>query len=465
MDLFVSLRFLKRKFFAINHRKPSIMHMTTPNQQPDHIFRFIIAVIIIVLLITVSGRFLHLETPPAEPPPASIPIEGSQWRLFVQEEVPPAQVIEEERGLFVKLTINVFHDLNLDGLQGDPKLGNHLVRLYNVEDYTDTKLYEEEVLTDNEVRLCYRLTCKKPDKNGQITFLVPKTTFDTNTTLPITIDYRPGRYVYYSFNQPGTINGTLEGKNIILAPQFYGSGDFELPTNRMYTEFTIGFSNYPCVLPFDESVLGELLPMNFYDFNPGDGEIITFDGDEPQTLQDIDPAFGNYNSRNHAGFDFYYPRKEKVVRYSCLLEPSYRPLSSSADYGNIVLNVDPQYDSGEFLIGYGHLESPNINAFSAEGLSFGDAFGVVGDKGSSITHLHFAFGDFAEYRLGGSSAFCAIPIFPYIGGEKPVSSIAYGTSQLGEELCYDNDHTTYIVFKQEGDKIYAPFVPTLDISE
>lgn len=441
------------------------MHLQAPNQQPDHIFRFIVAVAVVVLLITVSGSFLHLETPPADPPAASIPIEGSQWRLFVNEELPPAEVVEENGGLFVKITLNIFHDLNLDGIQGDPELDGNMVRLYNVEDYADTKLYEEETITNNSVRLCYALTCKKPNKDGEITFLIPKVTYDISNTIPITLDYRPGRFVYHTFNQPGTIHGTLEGKNIILSPQFSGGGDIELPTNRIYSEFTIGFSDYPCVLPFDESVVDELIPMNFYDFNPGDGDIVTFDGDEPTTLKDIDPVFGNFNSRNHAGFDFFYPRMEKIVRYSCVLEPSYRPLSSSAEYGNIVFNLAPDYDSGEFLVGFGHLQSPDVNTYANEDLRFGDAFGVIGDKGSSIIHLHYAFGDFAEYRKGGKYTFCALPLFPYIGEDKKVEKIAYGTSQLGEELCFDNSHQTYTVFKQEGDKIYAPFVPALAIGD
>ncbi len=71
----------------------------------------------------------------------------------------------------------------------------------------------------------------------------------------------------------------------------------------------------------------------------------------------------------------------------------------------------------------------------------------------------------AEYRKGGRYTFCTIPIFPYIGEDKEIEKIAYGTSQLGEELCFDNSHPTYTVFKQEGDKIYAPFVPALAIGE
>ena len=133
------------------------------------------------------------------------------------------------------------------------------------------------------------------------------------------------------------------------------------------------FSEYPCVLPFDESVVDELLPMNFYDFNPDSGTIINFNGGEPATLQDIDPAFGSYDSRNHAGFDFFYPRMEKIVRYSCILEPEYRPLSSSEEYGNLVFSLDPDYDSDEFLVGFGHLQSPDVNTFSADGLRFGQA--------------------------------------------------------------------------------------------
>ncbi|MEE4193856.1 MAG: hypothetical protein V2J07_01530 [Anaerolineae bacterium] len=441
------------------------MHLQAPNQQPDHIFRFVIAIVIVVLLITVSGSLLRLETPPADPPPASIPIEGSAWRLFVNDNTPPAQVVEENGGLFVKITLTIFNDLNLDGMQGDPELGTNQVRLYNVEDYTDTRLYEEEIITDNRVRLCYGLTCKKPNNEGQISFLVPKVTFDVSNTIPITLDYRPGRYAYHAFNQPGTINGTLEGQQIILSPQFYGGGDIELPTNRVFTEFKIGFSDYPCVLPFDESVLDELLPMNFYDFNPGEGAITNFDGEEPSTLQDIDPAFGAYNSRNHAGFDFYYPRMEQIVRYSCLLEPEYLPLSSSPEFGNIVFSLDPEYDSDEFLVGFGHLEAPDVNNFDATGLRFGEAFGTIGDKGSSITHLHYSFGDFAEYRMGGSITFCAVPIFPYIGENLDVKEVAYGNSQLGEEVCFDNLHPTYTVFMQEGDQIFAPFVPSMSIGD
>ena len=441
------------------------MHLPTPNQPPDHLFRFVIAIVVVVLLIVVSGSLLHMDTPPADPPPASIPVEGSAWRLFVNEEVPPAETVEESRGIFVKITLDVFHDLNLDGLQGDPEQGDNRVRLYNVEDYTDSKLYQEETITDDRVRLCYGLTCKKPNENGQITFLVPKVTFDVSNTIPITIDYRPGRFVYHTFNQPGTLHGTLEGQQIILSPQFYGSGDIDLPTNRIYTEFKVGFSNFPCVLPFDESVVDELLPMNFYDFNPGDGKIINFDGEEPTTLQDFDPAFGAYNSRNHAGFDFFYPRKEKIVRYSCLLEPEFRPFSSSAEFGNIVFNLEPEYDSDPFLLGFGHLQAPDVNGYNDDGLKFGEAFGVIGDKGSSIIHLHYSFGDFAEYRKGGRYTFCAIPLFPYIGDELEVQEIAYGTSQLGEELCFDNRHPTYTVYQVDGDTIYAPFVPSMSIGD
>ena len=92
-------------------------------------------------------------------------------------------------------------------------------------------------------------------------------------------------------------------------------------------------------------------------------------------------------------------------------------------------------------------------------------FGVIGDLGSSIIHLHYSFGDYAEYRKGGSITFCAVPLFPYIGEELEVKDVAYGESQLGEELCFDNRHPTYTVFKQEGLKIYAPFVPSIAIGD
>ena len=315
------------------------------------------------------------------------------------------------------------------------------------------------------MRLCYGLTCKRPNRNGEISFLIPKTTFDVSNTIPITLDYRPGRFAYHMFNQPGTIHGTLEGDKIILSPQFTGSGDIELPTNRVFTEFKIGFSDYPCVLPFDESVVDELLPMNFYDFNPNSETIINFDGEEPGTLQDIDPAFGSYNSRNHAGFDFYYPRMEKIVRYSCVLEPEFRPLSSSVDFGNLVFMLDPEYNSDDFLVGFGHLQSPSVATFDEANLRFGDAFGVIGDRGSSIIHLHYSFGDFAEYRKGGSITYCAIPLFPYIGEELEVQDVAYGVSQLGEELCFNNRHPTFTVYRQEGTQIFAPFVPSMSISD
>ena len=441
------------------------MHLHAQNQQPDYIFYFVAAIVIIVVVITSLARIINIDMPDNGPPPASIPIEGSSWRLFVNEELPPAQEVEANGGLFVKITLDIFHDLNLDGLQGDPELGDHRVRLYNVEDFTDSQLYEEETITDDRVRLCYGLNCKKPDKNGEISFLIPTTVFNNTNTIPITIDYQPGRYVYHTFNQPGTIHGTLEGKQIILSPQFSGGGDIELPTNRIYTDFKIGFSEFPCVLPFDESVVDELLPMNFYDFNPGDGEIINFDGNPPATLQDLDPAFGGYNSRNHTGYDFYYPRMEKIVRYSCLLEPEYQRLSSSELYGNLVFILDPEYGSDEFLLGFGHLQAPDVNTFTGEGLKYGDAFGVIGDKGSSIIHLHYSFGDYAETFIGGNISYCAMPLFPYLGDATEVEELAYGTSQLGDELCFDNFHQTYTVYQVEGDTIYAPFVPSMSIGD
>ena len=439
--------------------------MKAPNQQRSHLLQFIL-MIPLILLMALVFRWIASRITPSQSRvvPASPGAFDESWYLVVSDNAGQTDP-EENSSSLVRLTLNIFNDLNLDGIQGDPEQTENLVQLYNVEDYTDRKLFEEAPITDDRVKLCYGIVCKKPDENGQIIFQIPRVIFEKRPAIQLTLDYRPWRYVYYTFNDPFTIHGSLENGQIILSPQYAGSGDIDLPTLGYHTEFNIGFSEYPCVLPFDESVVDELLPMNFYDFDSNWDSIVNFDGEEPRRLRDIDPSFGNYYSENHAGFDFYYPRKEEIIRYSCVLEPSYVKNSSSQEYGNLVYLLKPTYESGEFLIGYGHVDLPTALNNNALDLQFGEAFAVVGYKGTSINHLHLGFGYFTEYRKGGSTAFCAVPLFPYIAGEIPYAEETYGVSQLGEELCFDNQHRTYLSFVQDGMNIYAPFIPAVDISQ
>jgi len=441
--------------------------MKTPNQLRSHFLQFAIMIPLIVIL-AILFRLAASRITPAQTnnTPASVGTVNDSWRLIVADDDSGEGLqTNSENSSLVPLTINVFNDLNLDGIQGDPEQEGNQVLLYNVQDYNDRQYFAEELITNDRVKLCYGIVCKKPDENGQIIFQIPRVIFEQRDSIELTYDYRPWRYVYYTFNDPFTIHGSLENGNIILSPQYQGSGDINLPTNRNQAEFTIGFSQYPCVLPFDESVVDELLPMNFFDFDHNMDSIVNFDGKEPRRLRDIDPAFGNYYSENHAGFDFYYPRKDKVIRYSCVLSPHYLRNSSSDEFGNLVYTLKPTYESGEFLIGYGHVDSPSALNNPALDMTYGEAFATVGDKGSSINHLHLAMGDFTEYRKGGSTAFCAIPLFPYIAGDTPFPGEEYGISQLGEELCFDNQHRTYLSFVQDGLNIYAPFIPAVDIGQ
>jgi hypothetical protein len=437
-----------------------------PNEQPQHLFRFLLAIAVIIVLISVPGRLLYLTAVPEEDLSGSVPvINGSQMRLFIQEGGLPVAIVEEDSRLFVPLTIQVFNDLNLDGIQGAPGLEGNLIRVYNVKNFNDVLLVEEPTLTASDVRLCYELNCKSPDENGSIRFLIPKAVFESRLLLTLHIENRPGRYGYYTLNQPGTINGMLEGDSIILAPQFSGSDTISLPTNAIYTEFKIGFSHYPCVLPFAESDIADLLPMNFYDFDPLEGSVVNFDGGVPPQLKDIDPSFGNYHSDNHTGFDFYYPRHEEIVRWSCILPPTFMPEQSLQAFGNIVVGVSQSNKGGEFLISYGHLAAPSVEEFSAEGLRFGDAFGVIGDVGTSINHLHFGFGYLMPLRQEGGTQYCVTPLFPYLNELFQVTTVGYGRSQLGEELCFDNTRRTQLSFVQQGMEIYAPFIPVLSIGQ
>jgi len=436
----------------------------TPNQQRSYFFQLMITISFVMLLAIAFRKLAAMITPTVNSSiPASPGTFNDSWRLIVTDNDAASRETNQTSAL-VNLAINVFHDLNLDGVQGDLEQDKNLVRLYNVENYADSKFFPEPSITEDHVKLCYGIICKTPDENGQIIFQIPRVIFEQRTVIKLTMDYRPGRYVYYTFNDPFTIHGSLENGHIILSPQYMGSGDIDLPTMGQHTEFTIGFSPYPCVLPFDETVIDELISMNFFDFDRNAGSIVNFDGEEPLRLRDIDPAFGNYYSENHAGFDFYYPRKEKIIRYSCVLPPEYLINSSSEEFGNLVYNLKPTYESGEFLIGFGHVDSPAVSENTALDMRFGEAFAVIGEKGTSITHLHLAFGDFTEYRKGGRAVFCAIPLYPYIAGEIPFPEEEYGVSQLGEELCFDNSHRTYLSFVQEGLNIYAAFIPAVDIN-
>lgn len=430
-----------------------------------HHFRLLSAVIVIVLLPLVYTLFVSYSTPDVQTPVISTQAVGTFLEVFLDENDPlPASVrTPREDSPIVTITLHIFHDLNLDGLQGDPELEGGQVRLYNVEDYNDVRIFNEEALTGDEVSLCYGISCKSPDENGEISFHLPAFVFEQQISIPLWFNFRPGRFVFYTFNQPNTIHGHLEGGTIILQPQYTGAGDINLPTGGIYTDFVIGFSEYPCVMPFDESVVSRLLPMNFYDFDSNLGSILSFDGTVPGTLRDIDPSFGNYSSENHAGLDFYYPTNDKVVRYSCILPPEYQPYYSSDEFGNLVYSVGMENQGSDFLVSFGHLAEPAVEGFQPQPLMFGEALGTVGEKGSSINHLHFAFGYVNESRLGGKADFCAVPPFPYLSGNPPYPGIMYGTSQLKDELCFNHSHRTYLSFVHDGDTIYAPFVPSMAV--
>lgn len=443
--------------------------MEAQNQQQTavHYFRLMAAIITLALTPLVYALFFTYSTPDVHIAPTSSEVVGDFIEVIlsdssVENSVPDAA---DGEGALVELVIHTFHDLNLDGVQGDPEQEGALVKLYNVEDYSDTRLFEELPLSGEEVSLCYGIVCKTPDANGDIRFVMPLFAFEQQEIIPLWYNFRPGRFVYYTFNTPNTVHGQLEGGNIILRPQYSGSGDINLPTDGKYLEFTIGFSEYPCVLPFDESVVPELLPMNFYDFDSNLGEIRNFDGGVPPTLRDIDPSFGNYNSENHAGLDIYYPRQEQVVRYSCIIPPQYAAYQSSDVFGNFAFIVSSGFQSSEFLVTFGHLQAPEVSTYVEQPLRFGDAFGTVGQRGTSINHLHFAFGYINDSRVDGLAEFCVIPPFPYLSGNPPYPGIMYGTSQLQENLCFDHSHRSYLSFVHDGDTIYAPFVPSVIVEE
>ncbi|NSW54108.1 MAG: hypothetical protein HPY85_16515 [Anaerolineae bacterium] len=443
--------------------------MDNHNQQlaAAHYFRLLLAVIIIVLLPPVYGLFISYTTPDVETPPVSNQAVDDFLQVILDANDPQPASVPGPRGNspIIPITLTIFHDLNLDGLQGDPELDGSQVRLYNAADYTDVRIFEEAVLTGDEVSLCYGISCKTPDENGQITFHLPAFVFERQASIPLWFNARPGRWQYYTFNLPNTIHGQLEGGTIILQPQFAGAGDINLPTQGQYTDFRIGFSEYPCVMPFDETAAAQLLPMNFYDFDSNLGSILGYDGRVPRTLREIDPAFGNYNSENHAGLDVYYPDNDRIIRYSCILPPTYLPQYSSDTFGNLVFQVSPGGTGSDFLVSFGHLAAPAVEGYPAPPLVFGQAFGTVGDKGSTINHLHFAFGYVNESRLGGRPDFCAVPPFPYLSGNPPYPGIMYGTSQLQEELCFNHTYRTHLSFVHDGDTIYTAFVPSMAVAD
>lgn len=374
----------------------------------------------------------------------------------------------DEEGMMVEITIQVFHDLNLDGIQGAPDLTDGQVRLYNVEDYSDVRLFTEDSLTNNEVRLCLEMICKSPDENGQISFQIPRFMFNSLMYVPLRIEQRAGRYPYFSFNAPNTVLGKLEDQTIILTPQYAGAGELALPTFGQYTDFSVGFSAYPCVLPFDESVVSELIAMNFFDFNPNEGEVINFDGQLPRQIKEVDASFGNYNSDNQAGMDIYYPREDQVLRYSCIFNPTFLPASSSDEYGSLVFALGTPQTEGFTLI-YGHVSAPSIaeldSRFAAgETLRFGQAFASIGSAGSSINHLHLGFGDFTDPRLTDGSNYCVTPPLPYIAGELPFEGIHTVVSQLGEEICFDYSRESYLSHVAADGNIYVPFIPSISLT-
>jgi len=212
----------------------------------------------------------------------------------------------------------------------------------------------------------------------------------------------------------------------------------------------------------------DLIPMNFFDFNPNQGEIASFDGEVPRQIKEIDPSFGNYNSDNHAGLDIYYPREEEIIRYSCIIQPEFLPDSSSDEYGNLVFALGtPQTDG--FILGFGHVSAPLVAELESlyaagEALRFGQVFASIGSAGSSITHLHLSFGDFTDPTLTGGKTYCVIPPLPYIAGEAPFAGVQLGISQLEETICYNYDHVSYLSHATADGNVYVSFIPSIPLN-
>lgn len=449
--------------------------MNAQFQFRNHFFQFLGAVLMMVLIIGALTRFTFVfpqarqrTTMPEEMLPASPQTPDDGWQVLLSQ-VDPAVVVDESDTASVEVRILVFHDRNLDGLQGSPDLTDAQVRLFNVEDYSDVRLFTEETITGSEVRLCLGPVCKSPDENGLILFQIPQFIFNALVEIPLRVESHGGRYPYFTFNAPNTVLGKLENQTIILTPQYAGSGELALPTYGVYTDFSIGFSPHPCVLPFDESAAAELVPMNFFDFHPDQGEIISFDGELPRQIKEVFPDFGNYNSDNHAGLDIYYPREEQIIRYSCIIQPDFLADSSSDTYGNLVFALGtPQTDG--FILGFGHVSAPSVAALTAlyetgETLRFGQAFASIGSAGSSINHLHLSFGDFTNPALTGGKSYCVIPPLPYIAGDAPFAGVQLGISQLEESICFNYDHVSYLSHAAADGRIYASFIPSIPLNQ
>ncbi|NSW52535.1 MAG: hypothetical protein HPY85_08545 [Anaerolineae bacterium] len=439
--------------------------MKSPFRFRNHVVSISLAVLALALVVVAATRF-ELIFPREEETwhPASPENITGDWQVILAQDDAPVL----ENGLMVTVTVRAFHDLNLDGLRGDPELNDGQVRLYNVEDYSDTRIFTENPLTGEEVRLCYGLSCKSPDANGEMHFALPRVIFESIPGIQLRMEHRPGRFPYFAFNDPYTVLGRLENQTIILTPRYSGSGEIFLPTAGIYDTFEVGFSPYPCVLPFDESLTTELLPMNFYDFDPTPGTVVNFDGTEPRLLREIDPSLGNYHSDNHTGLDFYYPRQEMVIRYACVVPPEFSANASSDPSGNLVFVVRTPLE-GNFLIGYGHVAGPSTEEMElrqGEGAlpHFGDAFAVIGDVGTSINHLHLSFGDFTDPSRTAGSTYCTTPPFPYLAGDPPYTDKQIGISQLGESVCFAYDHASYLAHQVSEGRIYAPFIPSIPLA-